>query len=127
MQGPAAVNVNLNGVTFNGTGATGLRFDLAQSANVNLASNVITDNAGGGTGILFTSIASAANVTVNDNVVQLFGNGALIDRGIIFSSVSGPLDLIGTLNNTVTNATTPFFVPFGSAVGQFFINGVPVP
>jgi hypothetical protein len=98
---------------------------LGPSASVNLASNTVNDTVGGATGILFSSIIGPGTVTINDNQMNLTTLG--VDRGIIFSSVTGTIQLIGTQNNVITNANTPFFVPVGTTTGGIFVNGAIVP
>jgi hypothetical protein len=126
-QAPTQIDIGWNSISLNGANSTGFEFNLSQAADVNVHSNLITDNGGGGTGLEFATVAGAADVTIEDNVIRLLGSGAIIDRGIIFSSVTGSVDLFGTLNNTVLTATTPFFAPVGSTTGQILINGVKVP
>lgn len=125
-QAPSQLDIGWNTVNLEGASSTGFEFDFAQATDAYIHSNLIVDEAGGGTGIDFASIAAAADVTVDDNLIQLFGTG-IIDRGIIFSSVTGSVDLFGEFNNAVIDATTPFFAPAGSTTGAIFVNGVAVP
>ena len=112
---------------FNSTNGTAFQFALAPSSVVNIASNSIVDTQGGATGILFNPINGPGSVTINDNIMQLTNQGAFSDRGIIFSGVTGTIQLNGTQNNVITNAATPFFVPVGTTTGDIDVNGADVP
>ncbi len=109
----------------NAANDTAFQMSLAPSAIVNISSNTVNDTVGGATGILFSSIAGPGTFTINDNLMNLTTLGP--DRGIIFSSVTGTIQLIGTQNNVITNATTPDFFPVGSTTGHILLNGVFVP
>jgi hypothetical protein len=98
---------------------------LAPSSIVNITSNTIDDTAGGATGILFSPIAGPASLTINDNRMNMTTLG--LDRGIYFSGVTGTLQLHGTQNNGILNASTPFFVPIGTTTGGIIVNGSVVP
>jgi hypothetical protein len=125
--GPSQVTIFDNLAQFNATNGTGYLLALAPSSTVNIASNSIGDTAGGATGILFNPINGPASVTINDNNMQLTNQGAFPDRGIIFSGVTGTIQLIGTQNNVITNAATPFFVPVGTTTGSILVNGATLP
>ena len=123
--GASSLNVASNLVRLFETNGTGLEFSLAGGSGVQVQNNSITDFAGGGTGILFQSMTGTSNVAINNNTVDL--RGALPDRGIIFSSISGTVNLSGTQNNQVKNASQAFFAPAGGTSGQILVNGVAVP
>lgn len=125
--GPATITAGQNTMAFDGTGGTGVDFLLAGSANVHVYDNTVTDNAGGGTGILFTSIAGPSTVTLQSNTIKLLSTSAMIDRGIIFTSVTGTVTLLDPRNNTVTGATTSFYAPIGSLTGHTYVNNQTVP
>jgi hypothetical protein len=116
-----------NNVVFDAASGIGMDFSLAPSATVALYDNRITDNVSSGTGILFRSVAATSNILLEKNVVNLLSNDAFVDRGIIFQTVTGTINLTGTQSNTVTGATTPFFAPAGSTSGTIIVNGAPVP
>jgi hypothetical protein len=59
--------------------------------------------------------------------MRLTNQGAFSDRGIIFSGVTGTIQLIGAQNNVITNAATPFFVPVGTTTGSIKVDGAVVP
>src|SRR5262249_15636533 len=126
MAGASQINVVNNLAQFGANSGTGFEFSLV-TPTVNIASNTITNSTDGTTGILFDSISGRASVTVNDSLIGLTNQGVLLDRGIIFSSVTNTIQLFGTLNNVVQNAGTPFFAPFGSTTGSILVNGAPVP
>ncbi len=129
--GPSQLTVTGNTVQFGATGGTGFRFSLAPSATLNLASNSVTDTAGGATGVLFDSVSGSSSLTINDNTVTLSHHG----DGIIFSSVTDPVifgttysvGLIGTQNNVIQGADTPFSVPASTTTGGILVNGTVVP
>ena len=125
--GPATISTSLNAVAFDAAGGTGFQFDLAESAEVTVASNYIVDNVAGGTGVLFSSIAGPSSVALQSNVVDLLSTTSIIDRGFIFTSVTGSVELVNAMENTVDGATTSFFAPVGSLDGHTYVNGETVP
>lgn len=125
--GPSTLAFGYNTIEFDGSGGTGFQFNLAESAEVYAYSNDITDNVSGGTGILFQSIAGPSTVTLQSNVIELLSTTSIIDRGIIFSSVSGTVELLNPMNNIVTGATTSFYAPVGTLDGYTYVNGAKVP
>ncbi|MFO1093643.1 MAG: right-handed parallel beta-helix repeat-containing protein [Planctomycetaceae bacterium] len=125
--GPSELVVGGNKIAFNSTGTTGLDLTLAKSANVSILSNQIIDVAGGGTGILFNALNGPSSIEMELNTLDFRGPGALIDRGIIFQSITDTVTLQGVKANNVLNATTPFFIPAGTTQGHFNVNGQNVP
>lgn len=123
--GTSQITVTNNLAQFGATNGTAFEFSLV-SPTVNIASNTITDSTDGATGILFDSLTGPGTVTINDSLINLANQGALLDRGIIFSSVTNTIQLIGTQNNLVQNADTNFFAPAGTS-GSILVNGVAVP
>jgi hypothetical protein len=125
--GPATIATSLNAIGFDAAGGTGLEFNLAESADVTVSSNYIVDNVSGGTGVLFNSIAGPATVALQSNVIDLLSTTSVIDRGIIFSTVTGDVELVDPMENTVNGATTSFYAPVGSLGGYTYVNGETVP
>jgi hypothetical protein len=125
--GPSQITVFNNLAQFNSTNGTAFQFALAPSSVVNIASNSVVDTQGGATGILFSPINGPGSVAINDNIMRLTNQGAFSDRGIIFSGVTGTIQLIGAQNNVITNAATPFFVPVGTTTGSIKVDGAVVP
>lgn len=125
--GPSEVIIGGNQIAFGGTGSTGLDLSLAESADVAILSNTIIDTGGGGTGMYFRSLNGPSVINVESNTLDFRGPGALIDRGIIFGSITDTVTLDGNRNNAIFNATTPFFVPAGTTTGKLNINGVMLP
>jgi hypothetical protein len=119
--GPAQMNLANNTIQWDAANGTGFRMSLGASSTANIASNTFTDTIGGATGVLFDSLTGPGNVTMNNNLMNLFNSGA--DRGIIFSNITNTMQLSGTNDNRIYNAATPFFVPFGTTTGGIFING----
>jgi hypothetical protein len=119
--GPAQVNFSNNTVEWDATSGNGFRMSLGPSSTANIASNTFTDTIGGATGVLFDSLTGPSSVTMNNNLMNLFNSGT--DRGIIFSSITNTVQLSGTNDNRISNAATPFFVPFGTTTGGIFVNG----
>ncbi len=115
----------------------GLRFTLASNAGVSLLNNDIVFAADGGTGVLFNRVAASSNFVINGNRIGFADLGTAQERGIIFSQVTGIVNLFGTVDNQVVvlqnvapgNATVevPFAMPAGSNNGQIIINGNQVP
>lgn len=124
---PSQITIFDNLAQFNAANGTGFQMSLGPSATVNVSSNTINDSIGGATGIHFSSITGPGSVTINNNIMNLTNTGVFPDQGIIFSSVTGTIQLIGTQNNGVINAATPFFVPVGTTTGSILVNGIPVP
>ena len=115
--------VAVGGCTTNNTIAN---TNFTTQATLKLAVGTINDTAGGATGILFSSVAGPGTYTINDNLMNMTTLGP--DRGIIFSSVTtGTIQLIGTQNNGIFNAATPFFDPVGTSIGEIIVNNVFVP
>lgn len=127
LAGPAQINLTSNQVQFNATNGTAFRMALASSSNVKIAKNNILDSTDGATGILFDTITGPGSVRIEDNLMDFTSSGGLLDRGIIFTSVTDTIQLQGDFDNRIFNADTPFFVPFGTTTGSIFVNGVRMP
>jgi hypothetical protein len=125
--GPSLLSIDTNSITFDQANGVGMDFALAQSAEVYLYNNVITDNVSGGTGIRFSSITGPAEVNINANQIHLLSTTGIIDHGIVFTSITNTIDLIGSYNNVVAGATTAFFAPIGTTNGSIYVNGSAVP
>ena len=125
--GPSTIAIGWNTIDFDASGGTGLQFNLAESAEAYVYSNDITDNVSGATGILFQSITGPSTVTLQSNNIYLLSETSVIDRGIIFSSVSGTVELLDPMNNIVTGATTLFYAPVGTLDGYTYVNSERVP
>lgn len=125
--GPTELILGGNQIAFNGTGTTGFDFTLAESADVSILSNTLIDVGGGGTGMFFQSLNGPSTIEIEQNTLDFRGPGALIDRGIIFQSITDVVTLKGTKSNSVINATTPFFAPAGTTSGRININGQMLP
>jgi hypothetical protein len=123
--GASQVTIFDNLAQLNAANGTAFRMSLAPSAIVNISSNTVNDTVGGATGILFSSVTGPGTFTINDNQMNLTTLG--LDRGIIFSSVTNTIQLIGSQNNGIFNATTPFFVPVGTTTGEIIVNDLFVP
>ena len=127
--GKSSILLESNAVLFDdpggigAAGGTGFNFDLASQASVSLLNNLIIDNDSSGTGILFTSIGGPSTVALNGNQIRLLSTDLNVDRGIVFSAVPAPITLSGTLNNTITGATSNYQDP-GNVGGSFILNGV---
>ena len=127
--GPALLTVDLNTFDFNGADGTGMLFTLNnEAATVTVSSNVLTDDGSGATAVEFTTIPDLSSVDLFNNLFQFNGTTG-VDRGVIFSAIEagGTITLSGNVDNVITGATTPFFVPAGQSTGQFPVNGVLVP
>lgn len=125
--GASFLNVYANDFTFDASSGVGMNFSLAQSAKVYIYQNTVTDNVSGGTGIRFSSIAGPSKVSIDSNRIDLLSSTGILDYGIIFSSITDKIDLLGTYNNVVNGATTDFFAPVGTTNGHVYVNGSAVP
>ena len=128
MKGPADLAAETNTISMYGPSGIGLDFTMLKPGEVSLFSNEISDYHSGGTAVLFRDIAGTSKVAINSNQLRLLGAAGFIDEGIIFSNVAGdPIQLIGTENNIITNASRPFVAPIGSTTGSIWVNGSQVP
>ena len=125
--GPATIATGLNAIAFEAAGGTGLEFNLAESADVSVYENYIVDNVAGATGILFSSVAGPSTVALQTNTIDLLSTTSVIDRGIIFTTVTGTVELVNPINNVVNGATTAFYAPVGSLEGYTYVNSETVP
>ncbi|QDU47481.1 hypothetical protein Mal52_60120 [Symmachiella dynata] len=123
--GQLQTDIGENTIVFNAADGIGVDFNIGQSSDINIFDNVIVDNVSSGTGLLFSSINGTSDVTINNNSIQLLSGDGFVDQGIIFSTVTGDVELHGTENNIITGATTPFSAV--GTTGQIFVNGVRVP
>jgi hypothetical protein len=127
--GPAQLTVDSNTFDFNGSDGTGMLFTLNnEAATVTVSSNVLTDDGSRATAVEFTTIPDLSSVALFNNLFQFNGTSG-VDRGVNFTAIEagGTISLSGDIDNVITNATTPFFVPVGQSAGQFPVNGVLVP
>lgn len=122
-QSTSAAQVSLlnNLIESTGEGNIGVRMQ-GVAPQYTLTGNTIRDLTGGGTGMLFDSLTGPGSVTLNNNILTLSPQTALLDRGVIFAAIPSPIQLFGTQNNVVTNAQTVFFAPAGSTAGSVRIN-----
>lgn len=128
----------LPGMTFSGLTSTG--FDMVfrtAGNNIVFDRNMMDFNFDGSTGILFNQIA-ASNVTIGvanmpnlpvSNSIELSDILGLPERGIIFQSSTGLINLNSTADNAVflnPNNGGAFidFQPPANSTGQILINGV---
>lgn len=125
--GQSQLLIDQNVITFGAGRGIGMDLDLASSSTVGLYTNTITDNFDGATGVLFRSITGPSQIEIINNDLSFANLGGLSDRGFIFNSVTGDVNLIGTTDNTVSGASTVYSIPSGTTTGFFLINGVPVP
>ncbi|MFK7817600.1 MAG: hypothetical protein AB8G99_02690, partial [Planctomycetaceae bacterium] len=125
--GPSELLFSQNTITFDGDRGLGMGFNIAGSATLGLYNNVIIDAFDGATAVLFESIAGPTRVEINGNELEFANLGGLSDRGFIFETITGDVNLIGTVNNLVSGASTPVFVPSGRTTGFFLVNGVQAP
>ncbi|MCA8987004.1 MAG: inverse autotransporter beta domain-containing protein [Planctomycetaceae bacterium] len=131
--GGSSINsvVSNNVVEFRGRDGVGTRISANAASQIAVAGNVIEDLAGGATGILFPSIYDGSSLVLNSNIISLQDSSVFADRGIILSNVTGTNDpfveLISTLNNTITGASTIYSLPTNAVTGRILINGVVVP
>ena len=133
--GSSQIVITHSAVNLAGSSGTGMRFGLAPSASVKIMGNTIKDTSDGGTGILFDSITGPSSIEISGNLLQFANSGALLDRGIIFSSVVNPVvgsvtykpALSSAANNAITGADILFSIPGGTTTGFIAINGAAAP
>lgn len=127
-QSTSAAQVSLlnNLIVSSGDGNIGVRMQ-GVAPQYTLTGNTIRDLTGGGTGILFDSLTGPGSVTLNNNILEMSPQTALLDRGIVFAAIPAPIQLFGTQNNVVTNAQTVFFAPAGTTTGTVRINNTNYP
>ena len=123
--------------TVSGGRPTGLRYTLASNTGLALVNNDIISSGDGGTGIQIARSAASSAFTIDGNRIGLVDFGTSPERGIIFSQVTGVVQLFGTVNNLVVIqqntlpgngvVETPFFMPIGSNSGRIIVNGNLVP
>ncbi|MEZ6048660.1 MAG: hypothetical protein R3C11_24405 [Planctomycetaceae bacterium] len=101
---------------------TGFLFDLAEDADVNLSSNILTSSDASATAVLFDFIGDHSSVVFTGNAFALDTNSSLIDRGLIFDTIDGVIDLTGQ-NNSITGAGEIFSAPTDHISGRVIING----
>ncbi len=116
---------------------TGLRYTLAANTGLALINNDIIASGDGGTGIQIVRAAASSNFQFDGNRIGLADFGTAPERGIIFSQVTGVVQLFGNINNLVVIqqnlppgngvVETPFSMPTGSNNGRIVVNGVLVP
>lgn len=123
---PTLLQVDNNQIHLRGTNGVGIQTAFASASDAYIFENLISDTAGGGTGILFTSIEDGSELYLNTNVIDLSTASTFVDRGIVLSEVTGDDDpfvyIISTSNNTISGASTEFFVPNGVVAGELIIN-----
>lgn len=127
----------LGGLATAGGRPTGFRYTLAPDTGLALISNDIVITGDGGTGIQIVRCAADSNFLIDGNRIGLADFGTVGERGIIFSQVTGVVQLFGTTDNLVViqqnllpgNGVVEqaFFMPVGSNNGQIIVNGNLVP
>lgn len=131
--GPVNATVDTNTFDFNGADGIGMRFSLLEGSTIGIGNNLVTDDGSGATAVLFTTISDESTVGFTNNLFQFNTASANVDQGFIISTVAdsgaagGAVTLTGPLDNVITGATTPFFVPAGTTTGGFLVNGLIVP
>lgn len=129
--GPGQVNFSNNDVEFSATNGIGFRTSLGAHSAITIVGNDILDSTDGATGMLFDSVSGPTSIRIEDNFINLANSGALVDRGIYFTTVNSDTNnvvrLSGSFDNVIRGATTPFYVPFGTTTGSIIVNGNRVP
>lgn len=125
--GPSEILFEQNTIEFAADRGIGMAFNLAGSATVGLYTNLITDGFDGATAVLFENVAGPSRIEIVGNALDFANLGGLSDRGFIFETISGDVNLLGDVDNIVSGASLPVFVPSGRTTGSFLINGIRVP
>ena len=116
---------------------TALRYQFANDSDLALINNDIIITGDGGTGVQFVRTAARSSFQIDGNRIGLSDFGTADERGIIFSQVTGVVQLFGNINNLVViqqnqlpgNGVVEqdFFMPVNSNNGQIIVNGILVP
>ncbi|MDA1232740.1 MAG: hypothetical protein O2856_18365, partial [Planctomycetota bacterium] len=127
----------LGGLVGAGGRPTGFRYQLAPDTGLALINNDIVIGGDGGTGIQIVRTAANSNFQIDGNRIGFADFGTQAERGIIFSQVTGVVQLFGTVNNLVViqqnllpgngAVEQDFFMPIGANAGQIIVNGNLVP
>ena len=127
----------LGGLAAAGGRPTGFRYQLAANTGLALINNDVVITGDGGTGILIARSAARSSFQIDGNRIGLADFGTVAERGIIFSQVTGVVQLFGSADNLVViqqnllpgNGVVEqdFFMPIGSNSGQIIVNGNLVP
>ncbi len=127
--GAGTLSVASNSFDFNGANGTAMSFTLLKASDVVITSNLLNDDGSGATAVLFNSMANLSRVQLDNNLFKFNSSSVALDRGVILSNIEtgGSVTLFGTVNNTISGATTPYFIPAGMTTGGFFVNGSIVP
>lgn len=125
--GASNMQFQQNLIEMKGSGGTGLRFELSGATTTWLAANNIRDTGSAGTGVHFVNLVNNSKVQIDGNVIQMLSTSSAVDRGILFSTISGTVQLYGQTTNIITGATEDVSLPAGSTTGGFLVNGVKVP
>ena len=114
-----------------------LRYQFAADTDLALINNDMIISGDGGTGVQFVRTAARSSFQIDGNRIGLADFGTAPERGIIFSQVTGVVQLFGNIDNLVIiqqnllpgNGVVEqdFFMPPGSNNGQIIVNGVLVP
>ncbi len=130
------IDDGLGNLTFGGR-PTALRFTLAQNTGMAIVNNDIVSDADGATGIQIVRTAASSEFLINGNRIGFADFGTSQERGIVFSQVTGVVNIFGNVNNQVVILQSalpgnnfvevPFFMPVGSNNGQIIVNGLLVP
>ena len=127
----------LAGLATAGGRPTGLRYTLAANTGLAFIRNDIVISGDGGTGIQIVRCAANSSFQIDGNRIRLADFGTANERGIVFSQVTGVVQLFGTINNQVQIQQNllpgngfveqVFTMPVGSNAGQIIVNGNLVP
>lgn len=127
--GPLSLRYQSNLGIFTGSNSTGLEATFDEVVNATISANRLEHQGGGGTSILLNDVVAGSSFSIENNVFIFPDNGPVVERGIIFSNVTGAgmINVFGSLDNSVINATQPFFVPAATTIGTISVNGSSVP
>ncbi|MAT14456.1 MAG: hypothetical protein CMJ46_04215 [Planctomyces sp.] len=123
--GTSDIAVNQNNVYMNAVSQTGFQFDLAKNADFVVHGNKLGATEPSSTAILFSHVGTGGNGVVSNNQIGMNTSSSLIDRGIIFESIDGVLDLNGS-GNIIQGASEIFSIPTDHFDGTIIINNTSV-
>lgn len=137
IDGPSDIDIVDNGINLRtGPFGTGMTFNLASRADVVIDSNALFIDNESGDGVVFQFVNGPSVFTFDNNLIEVVDSvfGGVQERGVIFTSVTGTIDLISNSDNIVgfsgpgvDGGEQFFFIPAGTSNGSFLINGFNVP
>ena len=109
--GPTELVLGGNQIAFDWTGNTGFDLSPGRIGRRRHPQQYDHRRGGGATGMYFRSLNGPSTINVESNTLDFRGPGALIDRGIIFGTVTDTVTLDGSRNNSDPQRHDPLLRP----------------